>query len=137
MLRAAIVDKLEEHFHARVELDSFHVSLINGLWAEGKGLRIWPPLECAGQAVQGPNGTVVTKPLIRLREFRFHAPLRYKPGQPIRIAVVQLSGLDIDIPPKPHVQARTASHRNAAPGEGDPAHGELPGRTASNAIARI
>ena len=28
MLRAAIVEKLEERFHARVELDSFHVSLV-------------------------------------------------------------------------------------------------------------
>ena len=102
MLRAAIVEKLEEHFHARVELDSFHVSLIDGLWAEGKGLRIWPPANVAGVAVPGPNGKVETKPLIRLDEFRFHAPLRYKPGEPIRIAVVQLIGLDVDVPPKPH-----------------------------------
>ena len=25
---------MEDRFHARVELDSFHVSLVNGLWAE-------------------------------------------------------------------------------------------------------
>ena len=43
LLRAQIVKGLENHFHARVELDSFHVTLRNGLWAEGKGLRIWPP----------------------------------------------------------------------------------------------
>ena len=42
-VRARIVNTLRDRFHARVELDSFHVSLINGLWAEGKGLRIWPP----------------------------------------------------------------------------------------------
>ncbi len=110
MLRAAIVEKLSNHFHARVELDSFHVSLINGLWAEGRGLRIWPPADVVGVTVpdtnaMGPNGTEtvgVTKPLIQLDEFRFHAPLRYNPGEPIRIAVVQLSGLDIDVPPKPH-----------------------------------
>ncbi len=102
MLRAAIVDKLEEHFHARVELDSFHVSLINGLWAEGKGLRIWPPANVAGVALPGPNGSLEIKPLIRLDDFRFHAPLRYKPGEPIRISVVELIGLDVDVPPKPH-----------------------------------
>ncbi|MGD1107576.1 MAG: AsmA-like C-terminal region-containing protein [Terracidiphilus sp.] len=102
MLRAAIVEKLEEHFHAHVELDSFHVSLIDGLWAKGKGLRIWPPANVVGVAVPGPNGAVETKPLIRLDEFRFHAPLRYKPGEPIRIAVVELIGLDVDVPPKPH-----------------------------------
>ncbi len=58
MLRAEIVEKLSEHFHARVELDSFHVSLVNGLWAEGKGLRIWPPAQVAGVTVPGGNGAV-------------------------------------------------------------------------------
>jgi hypothetical protein len=102
MLRAAIVEKLEEHFHARVELDSFHVSVSDGVWAEGKGLRIWPPVNVAGVAVPGSNGAVESKPLIRLDEFRFHAPLRYRPGEPIRIPVVQLTGLEVDVPPKPH-----------------------------------
>jgi len=118
MLRAAIVEKLEEHFHTRVELDSFHVSLVGGLWAEGKGLRIWSPADVAGMAVAGPNGTVVTKPLIRLDEFRFHAPLRFKPGEPIRIAVVHLNGLDIDVPPKPHFSHRAAQDSGAAPENG-------------------
>ena len=52
MLRAAIVEKLEERFHARVELDSFHISLVEGLTAEGKGLRIWPPAQVSGVTVQ-------------------------------------------------------------------------------------
>ena len=82
MLRAAIVEKLEEHFRARVELDSFHVSLSNGVWAEGKGLRIWPPPNLANV-----SGADANQPLIRLADFRFHAPLHYKPGQPIRISV--------------------------------------------------
>ena len=47
-LRARIVAGLESRFNARVELDSFHVSLVNGLWAEGKGLRIWPPAQGEG-----------------------------------------------------------------------------------------
>ena len=34
-LRARIVEELGERFHARVELDSFHMSLTKGLWAEG------------------------------------------------------------------------------------------------------
>ncbi|MGD0730799.1 MAG: AsmA-like C-terminal region-containing protein [Terracidiphilus sp.] len=41
-VRARIVEELESRFHARVELDSFHMSLAHGLQAEGKGLRIWP-----------------------------------------------------------------------------------------------
>jgi hypothetical protein len=102
MLRAAIVEKLEEHFHARVELDSFHVSLVDGLRAEGQGLRIWPPSNVAAVAVPEPDGASPPGPLIQLAEFRFHTQLRFKPGEPIRIAVVELEGLNVDIPPKPH-----------------------------------
>ena len=105
ILREVIVDKLESQFHARVELDSFHISLVNGLWAEGKGLRIWPPARVAGVEVPGADGIPnpsLASPLIRLDEFRFHAPLHYDPNKPIRISVVQLRGLDIDVPPKTH-----------------------------------
>ena len=37
ILRAQIVSALEQHFHSRVELDSFHMSLRGGLRAEGRG----------------------------------------------------------------------------------------------------
>ena len=110
ILRAAIVKQLEEHFHARVELDSFHVSLVNGLWAEGKGLRIWPPAQVEGVTVPGPNAASapeppirpLIQPLIQIDEFRFHAPLRYRPGEPVKISVVELKGLSVDVPPKSH-----------------------------------
>ncbi len=107
MMRAAIVSRLEEHFHARVELDSFHMSLVDGLWAEGKGLRIWPPVE--GAKVPGTNAASepgesgsAMRPIIQIAEFRFHAPLRYKLGEPVKISVVELKGLDVDVPPKTH-----------------------------------
>jgi hypothetical protein len=113
-LRARIVGALENRFHARVELDSFHVSLVNGLWAEGKGLRIWPPAyhpkdedlslgtpeNVAGVAVPQGQG----EPLIRLEDFRFHTPLRYRPGEAIRISVVELKGLSIQLPPRSHFE---------------------------------
>jgi hypothetical protein len=113
-LRAHIVSYLEDRFHARVELDTFHVSLVNGLWAEGKGLRIWPPAQVGGVAV--PQG--LGDPLIRLDEFRFHAPLRYRPGEPIHVSVVQLKGLIIHMPPKSHFGhvAETAGKPKAAVG---------------------
>jgi hypothetical protein len=88
-LRARIVAELEEHFHARVELDGFHLSLLHGLWAEGHGLRIWPLAQAQ-----------TAEPLIKLDEFRFHTPLRLSPGKPLRISVVQLKGLQIHLPPK-------------------------------------
>jgi hypothetical protein len=110
-LRARIVEELRERFHARVELDSFHLALGLGLegqwgvWAEGKGLRIWPPAQAAGVTVPGPApaaGGGAAKPLIRVDEFRFHAPLRFQPGKPIHISVVRLKGLYVDLPPKSH-----------------------------------
>jgi hypothetical protein len=99
-LRARIVEALEDRFHARVELDSFHVSLVKGLWAEGRGLRIWPPARVGGVAVPQGQG----EPLIRLDEFRFHAPLELKPGKPIHIPLVELKGLNIHVPPKSHFE---------------------------------
>jgi hypothetical protein len=100
-LRARIVEALAARFHARVELDSFHISLVNGLWAEGKGLRIWPPAQVNGVTVEPGQG----EPLIRLEDFRFHAPLRYQPGVPIHISTVELMGLSVHLPPKSHFLA--------------------------------
>jgi len=116
-LRARIVGGLQERFHARVELDSFHLSLDDGLdghwgvWAEGKGLRVFPPAQVEGVTVPGPAGPVA--PMIRLVEFRFHAPLRYAAGKPFQISMVQLKGLDVDLPPRSHFQ-----HSRAVPEQG-------------------
>jgi hypothetical protein len=109
-LRARIVEGLENRFHARVELDSFHVSLVKGLWAEGKGLRIWPPAQVEGVTVPQGQG----EPLIRLDEFRFHAPLELKPGKPIHISLVELKGLSIHLPPKSHFAHGEAGNTTVA-----------------------
>lgn len=96
-LRAQIVEALSRHFRARVELDSFHVSLVKGIEAEGKGLRIWPPSNTAGVDYAASE---TGDPLISLDDFRFHAPLHYRPGQPVVIRIVSLKGLKIDMPPR-------------------------------------
>jgi len=124
-LRARIVQGLQDRFHARVELDGFHMSVRNGLnghwgvWAQGKGLRIWPPAEVAGVAVHGTAGTAVPgdgadQPLIRLDEFSFHAPLIYESGKPFHISVVELKGLSVDLPPKSYFAHASAGTRWAA-----------------------
>ncbi len=100
-LRALIVQRVAERFHARVELDTFHISLTQGLRAEGKGLRIWPPANVAGVAVSGSERAA--RPLIDLAEFYFRAPLHYASGKPIRISSVTLEGLTIDVPARPHL----------------------------------
>ncbi len=100
------MEGLSQHFHSHVELDTFHISIGNtfrgewGVWAQGRGLRIWPPVEVAG--VDVPNVTPSGKPLIELSEFGFHAPLRYKSGAPVYISDIRLKGLRIDMPPRPH-----------------------------------
>ena len=117
LLRATIVQGLEDHFHARVELDSFHLTLRDGLWADGKGLRIWPPAQVAGVAVPGTAAPAV--PLILLGEFQFHLPfnykLGYKPGQAIRVSVVQLKGLEVDVPPRSHFEHNAEAARGTYP----------------------
>ena len=111
-LRAQIVEALSTRFHSRVELDSFHLRFGNslrgewGVWADGRGLRIWPAAKDTGAAESG-------EPLIRLAEFRFHAPLRYKPGMPVHISAVRLSGLDILLPPKSHALHLGSEDHNA------------------------
>lgn len=98
-MRARIVEALETRFNARVELDSFHVSLAHGLRAQGQGLRIWPPADVEGVSVAaGASGA----PLISLDEFRFRAPLHFEPGKPVSISIVELKGLNIHMPPKSH-----------------------------------
>jgi hypothetical protein len=99
-VRARIVDTLKDRFKARVELDSFHMSLAHGLQAEGHGLRIWPPADVEGVTV--PATASANDPLISLDEFRFHAPLHYQPGKPFHISIVELQGLEIHLPPKSH-----------------------------------
>lgn len=112
-MRAQLVQALSARFHARVELDSFHLSLGNtlrgewGVWGEGKGLRIWPPAEVEGVHVPQPNPPV--QPLIRLDEFHFHGPLRYKSGAPIHVTQIRLHGLDIRFPPRSRMIRMPAS----------------------------
>lgn len=113
-----------------------------GVWAVGKGLRIWAPEQLRGAstadaakelaikpsaalprksaravasqlpansaALESPRSWVPTGPLIQLDEFRFHVPLRFQPGKPLRIAMLQLVGLKIDMPPRSHAPKSTA-----------------------------
>jgi hypothetical protein len=112
-MRAQIVQALTDRFHARVELDSFHLSVGNtlkgewGIWGEGRGLRIWPPADVEG--VHVPEHDPPLQPLINLAEFHFHAPLRYKSGEPVHISQIRLKGLDIRFPP------RSQMHRASEP----------------------
>lgn len=117
LARAVIVQILEDHFHARVELDSFHISLVDGLQAEGKGLRIWPPAQETGGAAPGSSASASApgqQPLIRLDSFRFHAPLRFPANGKLHISRLQLQGLTIRIPAHAYHAGGTAPETNVS-----------------------
>lgn len=101
-LKARIVAGLQDHFHSRVELDTFHVSLVHGIRAEGGGLRIWLPAQVHGVTI--PGGAEPGQPLVSLQQFRFRAPLRLSPSGPIYIPSVQLTGLSVNLPPRSHFE---------------------------------
>ena len=137
-LRARIMQGLQKRFHARVELDSFHIALGNelrgqwGVWAEGRGLRIWPSdkaEEALGQDERAQAEIVARdEPLIRIDEFSFHAPLQFTRGKPLVISLVKMRGLDILVPPKAHPEANTGD-ANAGANQPPPHLGQ----TAANA----
>lgn len=133
-LRSVIVEWLADRFQARVELDSFHISLAEGLRAEGKGLRIWPPAEVGGVAIDRPGAA--SRPLIDLGEFSFRAPLHYSSGKPIRISQITLRRLVVDIPAKPRLTHGMASVEATGPHAAAGSQGpSRPGGSALPAIA--
>ena len=125
-LRAQIVAELESRFHTRVELDQFHVSVREGqeamwgIWADGRGLRIWPPQRQGGD--KALETAVNSVPLIELKEFSFHVPLKYRQTQTLRIPEVRFTGLKIVVPPRSERDKKTgiesAAGRQPAGGSG-------------------
>ena len=107
LLRARIVSALEDRFHAHVELDSFHLSLLRGIEAEGGGLRIAPP-----EQVQP------TTPLIQIDHFSFHTGLDLtnlawmlvRDQGEVRIPLINIDGLSIHLPPHSHFSLQGEQH---------------------------
>jgi len=103
MLRASLVDTLQKHFHSKVELDDFRVSVLDGFWVEGRGLRIWLPVEAQQRAIEvngAGNQPWVTGPWIVVDRLRFHASWRMIPGEPIVVNVIHVDGVKVLLPPK-------------------------------------
>lgn len=141
-LRARIVQGLTDRFHTKVELDSFHVSVHHGkeamfgIWATGRGLRIWQPHRGGGD--HSLETAAQSEPLIQLEEFSFHVPLRrYSTGKPVRIPEVRLKGMQIHVPPRSERDRNTGlqSAMNAqAPAAQQQEHGTVPANVLSNVL---
>jgi hypothetical protein len=92
ILRGRIVETLSTRFDSRVDLDSFHVSILKGLEVSGSGLRIFPPDDVVAAGA--------TEPLIALKQFSFHANVLGLFQKPMHVGTVKVEGMTITVPPK-------------------------------------
>jgi len=108
MMRASLVDTLQKRFHAKVELDDLHVSILDGFWVEGRGLRIWLPPDIQDAVTTGSDADVSwrSQPWIIVGKMKFHASWRILPGKPIVVSVIHIEDVRVQLPPKedrPHL----------------------------------
>jgi hypothetical protein len=94
-------------------LDTLDVSIVRGLQVSGDGLRIYSPPDVVAAGA--------TAPLIAVRHFSFHARLLGLFLKPMHIGTVQVSGLQIAIPPRnqrtPDASNQTVANGQAHPGK--------------------
>jgi hypothetical protein len=100
ILRTRVVETLSNRFHSKVELASFHVSVVNGIEVSGDGLKVFGATD--------PNSYEPgVQPLIGVREFRFQTGLLSLFRSPMHVATVYVKGLDLNIPPREERQEMT------------------------------
>ena len=93
ILRARVIETLSNRFDSKVELESFHVSMMDGIEVSGGGLKVF------GKDDPNPYESGV-QPLIGIREFRFRTALRSLFRSPMHVDTVYVKGLELNIPPK-------------------------------------
>jgi hypothetical protein len=96
VVRRRVVASLEHRFNSPVELDELHISVVKGLQVTGGGLRI---LRIAGPNEPDAQGAKAA-PMLTIKSFEFRAGIRELFEPTMRIAVVQVDGLQLNIPPK-------------------------------------
>ena len=108
MMRASLIDTLQKRFHAKVELDDLRVSILDGFWVEGRGLRIWLPPDVQNAVTTGSDADTSwrSQPWIIVGKMKFHASWRILPGKPIVVSVIHVEDVRVLLPPKedrPHM----------------------------------
>jgi hypothetical protein len=93
ILRVRVIETLSNRFQSKVELGSFHVSVVNGIEVSGGGLKIF------GTSDPNPSEPGV-QALIGIQEFRFQTSLRSLFRSPMHVDTVYVKGLELNIPPK-------------------------------------
>src|SRR6266446_2315403 len=93
ILRARVIETLSNRFDSKVELASFHVSVVDGIEVSGGGLKLF------GKEDPSPSVPGV-QPLIGIQEFRFKTALRSLFRSPMHVDTVFVKGMELNIPPK-------------------------------------
>jgi hypothetical protein len=95
ILRARVIETLSTRFQSKVELDTFHVSVISGFQVSGQGLRIFGDTD--------PNNHELgVQPIIAVDEFRFRTGILAMLRSPMRVDTVYINGLQLNLPPREH-----------------------------------
>ena len=110
ILKGRVIETLSTRFDSKVELDTLDVSLLRGLQVSGAGLRIYAPPDVVAAGA--------TAPLIAISHFSFHARLLGLFVKPTHIGAVQVSGLQIHIPPRGQRNANGAGAAKGGPKKG-------------------
>jgi hypothetical protein len=98
LLKHAVIDAIEDRFHETTELDDLHVSVINGLEVQGRGLRLLP----------APN---VRQPLVKVDSFSFHTSFDSLLHRRAHVSVIHMNGVELHVPPHSmHVQPSSGPH---------------------------
>jgi hypothetical protein len=93
ILRTRVIQTLETRFNSKVELESFHVSVVNGIEVSGGGVKLF------GKQDPNPYEQGI-QPLIAIQQFRFQSSLRSLFRSPMHVDTVYVKGLELNIPPK-------------------------------------
>jgi hypothetical protein len=88
MLRAKVIESLSNRFNSRVEMDEFHVDVLNGLGVRGSGVKLFP------------RNFESDQPLFVVSEFSFRTTWTKLLRTPMHIERVYVKGLEINLPPK-------------------------------------
>jgi hypothetical protein len=93
ILRARVIETLSTRFKSKVELDAFHVSLLDGLQVSGEGLRLFGDSD--------PNNHEPgVQPIIAVAEFQFRAGVIDLFRSPTHVGTVYVKGLQLNLPPR-------------------------------------
>lgn len=93
IVKARVIESLSNRFEGKVDLASFHVSVMNGIEVSGGGLKIFGPHD-PNPYEPGVQAVIV------IEEFRFQSTLRNLFRSPMHVDTVYVKGLELNIPPK-------------------------------------